>query len=190
MHKKINGIRVKELHEMVNLFKENPALARFQFRIKNTWMNKGHSRSIVKGFYGFEKEDDTRTFPFIFEVDQPINMLGNNLGPIPIEYALNGLISCLANSIVYNAAAKGINIEDVESELEGIFDLRCLFGVEDGSEKIAEGIRVKFRIKGNNLSDEQRKFLCDLGKKSSPVFKIIANPFPVTVSLENELYEE
>jgi uncharacterized OsmC-like protein len=184
--KVVNGINIKRLSEIINVVKKNPELAKFKFRVKNTWMNGMHSRSIIKGFYGAEKEDDTRTSPFIFENDQPFALLGSNEGANSIEYILNGLAACLTNSIVYNAAAKEIIINDLESEVEGSFDLKYLFGFWNEKENLIDNIKVKFRIKGNNLSYEDKSFLCEVGKKSSPVFNILTNSFPVFVEIENE----
>ncbi len=184
----INGLDANKLLEMTNAVKEKPSLANFKFRIINTWMNGGHSRSVIKGFYGADEEDSTRTFPFIFDIDQPLSLLGKSKGPMPIEYLLNALAGCLTNSIVYNAAAKGIVVEDVESELEGNFDLQHLFGIHKAKSKGIDDIKVRLRINGKNLTSEQKKSLCELGKKSSLVYKIITNS--ITISIKNELYDD
>lgn len=186
----INGLDANKLLEMTNAVEEKPSLANFRFRIINTWMNGGHSRSVIKGFYGADEEDSTRTFPFIFDIDQPLSLLGESRGPTPIEYMLNALAGCLTNSIVYNAAAKGIPVEDVESELEGNFDLQHFFGIHKIKNKGVGDIKVRLRISGKNLTSEQKKSLCELGKKSSLVYKIITNSLPVTVSTRNELYDD
>ncbi len=67
--KHINGIDADRLFEIMNVIKEKPNLAKFQFRAKNTWMNGGHSRSVIKGFYGAEMEDDTRSFPVSVSIE-------------------------------------------------------------------------------------------------------------------------
>ncbi len=186
----INGINVNRLIEIINVVEKNPGLARFQFRAKNTWMNGGHNRSIIKGFYGGNIEDNTRNESYIFENDQPLILLGSDKGANPLEYILNALAGCITDSIVYNAAAKGIQIDELESELEGNFDLRNLFVNHAKTDNSEDNIKVKIRITGNNLLQEQKEFLCELGKKSSPVYRIITKAFPVEVSIENELYAD
>ena len=99
----INGININRLSEVINVIEKNPDLARFQFRAKNTWMNGGHSRSIIKGFYGGKREDVTRNEPYILENDQPLILLGSDKGANPLEYILNALAGCITDSIVYNA---------------------------------------------------------------------------------------
>jgi uncharacterized OsmC-like protein len=182
----INGIYVNKFFEIINAVNEKPELAKFQFRIKNTWMKGGHSRSIIKGFYGAGKEDITRTSPFIFENDLPVTLLGSNLGPAPVEYVLNALAGCLTTSIVYQAASKEILLDDVESELIGNFDLQRFLGIYSEDLDSKENIRVKIRIKGRKFSNKEKINLVELGKKSSPVFNMIANSLPITVSIEDE----
>ena len=183
----INGIDNKRLFDVVNEVKKNPDLARFQFRLKNTWMNGGHSRSVVKGFYGAEGEDRTRNEPFIFENDQPLILLGTDRGASPLEYFLNALAGCITDSIIYSATINGIKINELESELEGNFDFRNFF-MQNKKEHNDDNIKVKIMIKGNNLGEEEKIFLCNLGKKSSPVYRIITNSYPVNISIENDLY--
>ncbi len=186
MSDKVNGIDKSRLFEMMDAIRQHPSLAKFIFRVNNTWMNGGHSRSVIKGFYGAEREDATRVSPFIFEIDQPSSLLGEDNGPTAVEYLLNALAGCLTNSIVCIAAARGIVLTDIESEIEGKIDLRYMFGLSYDDGNILENIRMKFRIRGNELSYKEKKFLCELGKKTSIVYKIITTPFPVEITVEDE----
>ncbi len=187
MPEEINGINNSRLFEIMDAVKRRPSLAKFIFRVNNTWMKGGHSRSVIKGFFGAEREDDSRLSPFIFEIDQPSSLLGEDEGPTALEYLLNALAGCLTNSIVCLASARGVVLTDVESEIEGRVDLRYMFGLNHSDEDMFENIKMKFRIKGNDLSYKEKKFLCELGKKTSIVYKIITTPFPVDITVEDEI---
>ena len=63
-----------------------------------------------------------------------------------------------------------------------------IFFMQNKKEHNDDNIKVKIMIKGNNLREEEKKFLCNLGKKSSPVYRIITNSYPVNISIENDLY--
>ncbi|MFZ0455013.1 MAG: OsmC family protein [Ignavibacteriaceae bacterium] len=184
--KLINGINVNRLSEVIDVVGKNPELAKFQFRVKNTWMNGGHSRSIIKGFYSGKREDNTRSEPYIFENDQPLILLGSDKGASPLEYILNSLAACITDSIIYRAALKGVEIKEIESELEGNFDLRDLFLNQDGIEKQDENIEVKIRITANSLAQEEKIAFCESAEKSSPVFNILTKAFPVNISVANK----
>ena len=80
---------------------------------------------------------------------------------------------------MYHAAARGIRIESVESQLEGDVDLRGFLGLSDEVRKGFQKIRVRFAVK----SDASREQLQEL-TKFSPVYDTIANPVSVSVSIE------
>jgi hypothetical protein len=92
----VNGVNVDQLVATVNAIKQNPDLARFQFRAHNEWIGGGHSRTSIQGFYGAGQEDTSRGKPFILEGDEPPVLLGANAGPNAVEAALHALASCLA----------------------------------------------------------------------------------------------
>ena len=48
----LHGINVDQLVGTINAIKENPDLARFQFRAVTEWVDGGHSRTKIQGFYG------------------------------------------------------------------------------------------------------------------------------------------
>jgi uncharacterized OsmC-like protein len=186
MSDKINGIDNTRLLKIMDAIKHNPSHGEFIFRVNNTWLNGGHSRSVIRGFYGAEREDNLRTTPFLFEIDQPSLLLGKDEGPTAVEYVLNALAGCLTNSIVCLVAIRGITLTDVESEIEGRFDLRYMFGINGDNGKLYDNIKMKIRIKGQQLTIEEKEFLCELGKKTSLVHKIITTTFPVEISVDNE----
>jgi len=91
-----NGVDVEQLVGTVNAIKENPDLARFQFRARNEWIDGGHSHTTIQGFYGAGAEDRSRQQPFVLEGDEPPVLLGGNAGPNAVEAILHALASCLA----------------------------------------------------------------------------------------------
>ena len=44
----LNGVDVPNLFATVNVVKENPPLAKFQFRTKHQWLNGTHSRGTIE----------------------------------------------------------------------------------------------------------------------------------------------
>jgi len=179
----INGVNVDQLVATVDAIKQNPDLARFQFRAHNEWLDGGHSRTIIQGFYGAGQEDTSRTKPFILEGDEPPVLLGTNAGANAVEAVLHGLASCLAVGFIYNAAAQGINVESLSFDIEGDLDLRAFLGLSDDVRPGYESIRLVYRVK-SNAPREKLEALCEYVQKTSPVLDIIRNPVPVSFSLE------
>jgi uncharacterized OsmC-like protein len=175
----INGVNVTALGETVEAVIAQPEIAKFQFRIKNKWLGGGHNRSEIKSFYGACQEDSTRTEPFVLDNDEPPVLLGKDQGANPVEYVLHALAGCMTTTMVYHAAARGIHIESVETELEGDLDLHGFLRLDETVRNGYENIRVKFKVK----SDAAPEVLADLAR-ISPVFDIVSNPVPVAVNIE------
>lgn len=174
----LNGVNLDRLASTVQAIQQQPSLATFQFRNSNGWIDGGHNRSTIKGFYGAGQEDTARTQPFVLDAAEPPVLLGEDQGPNPVEYVLHALAACLTTSLVYHAAALGIRIESVESQLEGDLDLRGFLGLSQNVRKGYQGIRARFTI----TSDADPKQLEEL-TAFSPVHDIIANPVPVSISV-------
>jgi uncharacterized OsmC-like protein len=180
--KKINGVNVDQLFKTIELVKNQPEIAQFKFRAKNTWVDGTHNRATIKDFYGALQEDDSRE-PLIFEIDEPPVLCGLNLGANPVEYLLAALSGCLTTSMVAHAAARGIELKKVESRYEGDLDLQGFLGLSEEVPVGYQNIRVYFKIEAD-LSDEQKEDLIKMAQKYSPVYNSIAKPVPVSVSLD------
>jgi uncharacterized OsmC-like protein len=179
----VNGVNVDQLFSTIKAIKETPGLAKFKFRASNKWIDGGHNRSTIKGFYGAGQEDDSRQAPFVMDNDEPAVLLGNDNGANPVEVLLHALAGCLTTSLVYHASAQGIDIEEVESQFEGDLDLHGFLGLSDRVRNGYESIRVTFKIKADATEDKLKE-LIELAQKRSPVFDIVSNPVPVSVRLK------
>ena len=184
--KMVNGVDVERLFGTIEAVKENPEIAKFVFRSSNTWMGGGHNRSTIKGFYGACQEDATRTEPFVLDADEPPVLLGEDKGPNPVEFVLHALAACMTTSLVYHAAARGIEIRSLETRFEGDLDLRGFLGLDETVRNGYQGIRVTFRIEGD-ASQEQLEELVEVSKHRSPVFDVVTSPVPVDVRVESAI---
>lgn len=178
----VNGVDVDRLRSTVESIKQDPGLAKCKFRARNKWISGGHNQAMIKDFYG-ARQDNTHRQAFRLEVDEPPLLLGEDAGANPVEYVLAALSGCLTSSLVYHAAAQGIEIEEVESELEGDLDLHGFLGLSDQVRNGYENIRVKFKIAAD-APQEKIDELIELAQKRSPVFDIVTHPVSVTVSGE------
>ena len=180
--KVLNGVSVTKLFQTVGAIKANPDIADFNFRAKGKWVNGGHNMTTINDFYG-ACQTHTRKQPFVFEKDEPPVLLGEDHGANPVEYALAALNGCLTTSLIYHAAAQGVNIEEVETTLSGDLDLHGFLGMDESIRNGYEKIQVNFRIK-SNAPEEKLRELVGLAQKRSPVFDIISHPTPVEVTME------
>ncbi len=177
----VNGVDVNQLTATIEAIKENPELARFQFRSQSRWEGGARSTTTIDAFYGAGSEHQhERTHTL--QGDEPAVLLGSDTAPNAVETVLAGLASCLAVGYAYNAAAQGIELEEVTFQVEGDLDLHAFLGLRDDVRPGYEAIRVRYQVK-SPASREQLVELCDYVQRTSPVLDIIANRVPVTVDL-------
>lgn len=176
------GASVDQLMQTVVAIKGTPSLARFTFRARNRWIDGGHGRPAVREDYELVGEGGAGATAPAPDAE-PAALVGEVRGANPVEFVLKALAGCLTTSLVYHAAAQGIKIDEVESHLEGDLDLQGFLGLRDDVRNGYENLRVIFRVKAD-APEEKIRELCDLAQRRSPVFDIVANPVPVSVSVE------
>jgi uncharacterized OsmC-like protein len=181
---KLNGLDTRQMADTIEAIKRQPALARFQFRAHNDWAGGGENRSTIKDFYGVGKEDSSRSKPFVFTNGEPPVLLGANEGANPVEFLLHALAGCVTTTFVLHAAARGIRIEELSTELEGDLDLHGLLGLNDAVSPGYEQIRIKMNVKAD-CSDAELDDLLDYAQRHSPVCNTICRPVPVRVERQN-----
>ncbi|MHC4924093.1 MAG: OsmC family protein [Planctomycetota bacterium] len=180
--KSLNGVDVDALVATKRALTEQPELARFTFKATNRWINGPHARVTIEDFEGFRSDDRMRKEKFTMDHSEPPVVLGKDEGPNPVEYVLTALSGCLTTVLVYYAAALGIELKSVRSELEGDLDAR---GFLDLTKEVRNGysaVRVKYHIE-SDAPRESIEELLRLAQQFSPVFDIVSNPVPVSVTL-------
>ena len=175
----INGVDVPRLTETLRAIRGDPGLASFRFNLRNRWLGLGHNRSLIREFHGARQDHRTGKEPFVLDNDEPEVLLGEDQAPNPVEYVLHALAGCLTSTLVYHAAARGIRIESIESELKGEIDIQGFLGLSDDIRKGYQNIEVTLRVK-SDASAEQLEELATY----SPVRDTLANPVPVHVTVE------
>jgi len=175
----VNGVEVGTILNLVASIDDNSDNAHFQFRLHNHWVDGGLNRSRVQEFFADGREDDTRTGPHIVDSDEPYIAAGKDTAPNPMEYVLHSLAGCLTSTMVNHAAVQGIEIESVESSLEGDLDVRGMLGLSDESRKAYNAVRVRMQVK----SAADAGTLKELAM-FSPVYDMISKSLPVELELQ------
>jgi uncharacterized OsmC-like protein len=177
-----NGVDTEKMFATLDLIKDRPELARFQFRATNRWINGAHNRSTIKSFYAAGGEDASRVQEFHLDAGEPAILLGTDTGPNPAEYLLHALAACLTTSIVYVAAARKVELTSVESTLTGDMDVRGALGVDEEPRNGFERITVSFRVTGD-APEEKLREVVDRARRRSAVYDMVTNGVPVAVDV-------
>ena len=176
-----NGVDTATLFATLDAVKRNNEIAKFQFRATNTWVSGTHNRSTLHGFYGAMQEMSHEK-AFTFDADHPAVLVGKDNGPTPVEYLLHALAACLTAGIANIAAARGVNLESVESTVEGDIDLLGILGLSKDVRNGYEKMQVSFRLRGDD--PEKLAAVVEQSRKRSAVFDVLTNGVPVAISVD------
>jgi uncharacterized OsmC-like protein len=176
----INGLDQRAMGETIAQLKTDPRLARFEFRTRNSWVDGGENRSTIRDFYGAGREDTSRTTAFEFTNGEPPVLLGRNEGANPVEFLLHALAGCVTTTTVLHAAARGITIRRLSTELVGTIDLQGLLDLDPTVPAGYEGIRIRMQIDAD-CSDAELDDLLAFAQRHSPVCNTVCRPVPVRI---------
>src|SRR5215470_9513406 len=166
-----NGVDTTTLFATLDAVKEAPAAAQFKFRARNHWIAGTHSRTTIHDYFGVG-EERTHEQATMHDVDHPRVLVGNDNAPTPVEYVLHALAGCLTAGLANIAAARGVELTEVTSTVEGDIDLNGILGLDPAVRNGFKQIRVSFDVKGNAPAEKLREVL-EQSRARSAVFDII-----------------
>jgi uncharacterized OsmC-like protein len=127
-------------------------------------------------------QDMTHKEAFTLDADHPQVLVGQDNGPTPVEFLLHALAACLTAGIANIAAARGVNLESVESTVEGDIDLLGLLGISKDVRNGYEQVKVSFRLRGDD--PEKLAAVVEQSRKRSAVFDVLTNGVPIDISVD------
>ena len=177
----LNGVDTPTLFATLDVVKGQPELAKFQFRARNRWQSGTLSETTISTFSGAGGEHAHKTV-FKVNADHPAVLVGEDRAPLPVEYLLHALASCITGGIANIAAARGVALTEVESQIEGDINLFGIFGMSKDVRNGYQGIRASFSIKGD-APPEKLQEIVEQSRARSAVFDVLTNGVPVSMSV-------
>jgi uncharacterized OsmC-like protein len=176
-----NGVDTAALFTTLDAVKGSPDIAKFQFRASNTWVSGTHNRSTIDAFYGAMQEMNHRQ-PWTFDADHPAVLVGQDNGPTPVEFVLHALAACLTAGLANIAAARGVNLTEVTSTVEGDIDLLGILGLSADVRNGYQQIKVSFKLRGDDA--DKLRAVVEQSRKRSAVYDIVTNGVPVAIEVD------
>jgi len=139
-------------------------------------MNIRTYKATTKWIEGSKSETEIREFKV--KIDEPLELRGTNTAPNPVELLLAALGGCIV--LTYQGYAKkyGIEIENIEVNLEGDMIRGGWVDEKDKERKGFREIRYEVRIK-TKASAEKVNQLHKLVEEKCPVSDMLVNPTEV-----------
>ena len=179
----LNGVDTDTLFATIDAVRNQPELARFQFRTSTEWISGTHNRTTIGGFHGAGGEHEHKQ-SYTVDADHPAVLVGQDDAPTPAEHLLQALGSCLTSGLANIAAARGIELGEVTARVEGDIDLRGILGISDEVRNGYRNIAIRFEIEGD-APPEKLQQLLDQARARSAVFDVLSNGVPVSVEMKS-----
>ncbi len=177
----LNGVNLEPLGETVKAIQDNPELGKSRFQIANKWISGGNNSTTVSNFISGGAEV-RHSQDFTINADEPPALGGGDSSPNPVEYLLSALAGCITTTLVAHASIRGIEIDEIESRLEGELDLNGFLGLNPDTAKGYQAIRMDIKIKTAEENLDKLKALAVF----SPVYNTLTNGAPVEINIERK----
>lgn len=177
-----NGVDVPTLFATINAVSGQRELADFQFRASNRWVKGTHSRTRMESFTGAGGEH-SHVRDFAYDADHHPVLCGDDEGATPVEFLLHALATCLTAGIANIAAARGINLTEVESTIAGDINLAGLLGIDDEVRNGYEKLSISFKIRGDASQEDLRKVV-EQSRRRSAVYDVLANGTQIAIDVD------
>lgn len=169
----LNGLDTKVIADAVEAIKAAPNMGGRAVKARTVW----------KGGYLVE----TTINDFKVVVDEPCALGGTNTAATPTAYLLGAFGACYGIIFVFLATMKGIEIEELELELEGNIDIPGFLAIEDNlkTDKVPgfTGIKSKVIVK-SKASKAELDELSERAAAFSPVGQSLVRPVVVAMEIE------
>jgi uncharacterized OsmC-like protein len=132
---------------------------------------------LVQNYHGRGQARD-----FTFESDEPGSMAGGgDEGPRPLEYFLAGFAFCQQVLLAKHALATGIELDDVNVEVEGDVDPRGVLGIDDVDPGFDGALQQATRIE-SPATEREIVDLVEIAEEHCPAHASLSVP------VERDLY--
>jgi uncharacterized OsmC-like protein len=176
---KINGIDTDGLRQVMKEVAADPAKGAVKFAVKSEWRGQCKVHTEVSG-YQLSGQSIERKHSFL--IDEPVELLGENVAPNPQEVLMGAFNACMIVGYATGAAMKGITLEKLEIETIGALDLRGFLGLDATVKPGYEEVTYIVRIKGNGTPEQFRE-IHETVMATSPNRWNIANPIQLKADL-------
>lgn len=178
----LNGVDVEKLKSTQREIQAAPSQARLTFRVSNRWLTGGLNRTTV-GRCG-DGEAQMHETAFVIDSSEPSQMAGDGVAPSPVDYLLHALVACLTTTFVYHASMQGVRVRAIESQVEGVLDVRSFLGLRENVPGGFEAVSVRFRVAAD-CPEETLLELMDAARRRSPVANFVVRAVPTSVVCES-----
>lgn len=177
----VEGIDARQLEAFNKEYRNSPSNFTLGLESRSIWEGRGLGNLGKVGRWslgGQRMDKPTRDFSVQIgswrEVGDALGVIGADDRIEPVEAALLGLASCVAEAITLNCAREGVDLEGLEARARVDLDPGPITGAKEPADwdKSLKTVQVDVTVQGD-LSDKDRKVV-ESGAARSPVHYIFS----------------
>jgi uncharacterized OsmC-like protein len=171
-----NGINVDDLMSAIESVKEDPVNGKLTFTVGSQWTGGFKASHTTSGFV-VGKEPGKRAKNHSISTDEPNEVLGGDTGISPAETLISSLAACLTVGYAANAAALGIDIDELSFEITGNGSLEGFMNIGNARPGMSD-LKIKAIVKSDAPAVKLQE-LHDYVNEHSPIWDTICNPVKI-----------
>lgn len=175
-----NGVDLDQLTAAVESVKQDPANGKLTFTVNTQWKGGFKARHRA-GTYVVGKDQGQHLADHDLDTDEPREILGEDAGISPAEVIMSSLAACLTVGYAANAAAMGIDLDELKFEITANGSLEGFMNLGDKRPGLSD-ISIKALV-SSSASPEKLRELHDFVNSHSPIWDTICNPVTITSEL-------
>ncbi len=189
----VQNVDLEKLQGFRSFLQDNPDKGKLVLEARALYEGQVGRSTVHIGPYeldGNRVDRETRHYTIPFgawrEVEEAIGVEGPTDRYEPVEMALAATAACVINSISFNTARLGIDVEDLEITVRSHVDPRVLFAVKgpESHGPCLGTIEYDVKVKGD-ISDEELETIKQLCEHS-PVYGLLVEPIPLKANVVRE----
>jgi uncharacterized OsmC-like protein len=171
-----NGVNVDDLMAAIEAVKMDAADGKLTFTVNTKWKG-GFKGEHTTSSYAVGKEAGKRAKPHTLSTDEPNEVLGTDAGISPAETLISSLAACLTVGYAANAAALGIDLDELSFEITGNGSLEGFMNIRDQRPGLSD-LKINTIVK-SSAPDEKLQELHNYVNEHSPIWDTICNPVKI-----------
>jgi uncharacterized OsmC-like protein len=171
-----NGVNVNDLMAAIEAVKTDPDNGKLTFTVSSKWTG-GFKAAHTTSDFAVGKEPGKRPKSHSIATDEPNEVLGSDTGISPAETLISSLAACLTVGYAANAAALGIDLDELSFEITGDGSLEGFMNIGDKRPGLSD-LKIKAFIKSSAPADKIQE-LHDYVNAHSPIMDTICNPVKI-----------
>jgi len=171
-----NGVNIEDLMTAIEAVKQDSANGKLTFTVNSKWTGGFAGQHTTAGFV-VGKEAGNRTQNHSITTDEPNEVLGSDSGISPAETLISSLAACLTVGYAANAAAMGIDLDELSFEITGNGSLEGFMNI--GNKRAGlDQLDIKTHIKSSAPAEKLQE-LHNYVNEHSPIWDTIRNPVKI-----------